>query len=355
MLTAVAVAAVYGTALRLALRPLDHWLFEQRKDAGFTTAYRTGGGIKNILGLAHPKRASDRLQPGQRLGLLLGPSVLWDGIDPYQLTAEMDGPYRWANIPGSAFAEHYLLLTRLIYGNGLKPEVLIVVANPGVLVLNLDDDEARVWYDPRLLFKHLIHREFKFVPADALGISYIPFRLAFPYRQEISTLFERTLFRTQVRMFEAWGSGLESLFAPNPEPWRGGSAVDEPAAPVENAFILGGIKKLGWFEAANYRSDTLIFRSFAEIFRLAHANGTKTFIVLAPETSIYRAELPPGNAFHITHTLKDVLGEAAPVVLDFRSSFADDLFKNVNHLSPTGRVEMTARLAKVLKQYLSRP
>jgi hypothetical protein len=65
-------------------------------------------------------------------------------------------------------------------------------------------------------FKDLIERRFGELRGDALSISYISFRLAFPYRSEISTLFDRTLFRAQIQMFEAWGSGLESLYAAEP-------------------------------------------------------------------------------------------------------------------------------------------
>jgi hypothetical protein len=50
--------------------------------------------------------------------------------------------------------------------------------------------------------------------------------------------------------------------------------------------------------------------------------------------------------------MKDVLGDAAPVVFDFRSDFADHYFENVNHLNPAGKVVMTSKLAVVLKQYL---
>jgi hypothetical protein len=74
--------------------------------------------------------------------------------------------------------------------------------------------------------------------------------------------------------------------------------------------------------------------------------------VLAAESSAYRAKLPRDNAFHLMNTLPIVLGEAAPIVLDFRASAADEDFADVNHLSPAGKARMTERLAKALKPYL---
>jgi hypothetical protein len=115
---------------------------------------------------------------------------------------------------------------------------------------------------------------------------------------------------------------------------------------------MDGQEAMGWFDVSNYRSDGPTFKALAEFCRLAHANGTRTFIALVPERSDYRAKLPPNNAFHLTHTLRDFLGEAAPTVLDFRSSAPDDDFRNVNHLNAKGRARMTNRLSQALKPYL---
>lgn len=351
LLAAAAVMAVYGLILNAALRPADGWLREQTQDPGASTQVRLRAGLRRILGLVSPNLA-EPLQRDQRLGLLLGPSVLWTGIEPYQLGAELDGPYRWANIISSKHAEDCLFMTKLIYDHGLRPDVLILVVNPGVLVTNIDEEEARAWYDPRLLIRHLVQRQLGEVAQDVQEISYTPFRAAFPYRAQIYTLVHRSFFAAQLRTFQVWGSGLSSLFAPDPDPWREPFEPAAPRTPENDQRILRGIKKAGWFDPAKYRSDSRNFHLIAELFQLAHANRTQTFLMLVPESSAYRAELPPDNAFHLTHTLRDVLGEAAPVVLDFRASAPDEGFRDVNHLNGEGRVRMTQRLAKALKPYL---
>jgi hypothetical protein len=351
LLTMAAVMAVYGLILSAALRPADGWLREQIQDTGACTKVRFRAGLSRILGLVSPDLAQP-LQSDQRLGLLLGPSVLWTGIDPYQLGAELEGPYRWANIPSSKHAEDCLFMTRMIYGEGLRPDVLIVVTNPGALVTTIDEDEARAWYDPRLLFHHLLHREVGEVAQDVQEISYIPFRTAFPYHAQIYTLFSRGALKAQLRLFQRSGSGLNTLFAPDPDPWQEPLEAAPPRTAENDQRILRGIKKAGWFDRAKYRSDTRDFRMLAELFRLAHENRTQTFLMLVPESPAYRAKLPPDNAFHLTHTLRNVLGEAAPVILDFRASADDEEFRDVNHLNGDGRVRMTERLAKALKSYL---
>jgi hypothetical protein len=351
LLATAAVMALYGLILNAALRPADGWLREQTQDPGASTQVRLRAGLRRILGLVSPNLAQP-LHPDQRLGLLLGPSVLWTGIEPYQLGTELDGPYRWANIPSSKHAEDYLFMTKMIYSQGLRPDVLILVASPGTLVTTIDEEEARVWYDPGLLFHHLVRRQVGEVAQDVQEISYTPFRAAFPYRAQIYTLINRSFFTTQLRTFQVWGSGLSSLFAPDPDPWREPFEAAPTRTPENDRRILRGIKKAGWFEPAKYRSDSRNFHLLAELFQLAHANQTQTFLMLVPESPAYRAKLPPDNAFHLEHTLCDVLGEAAPVVLDFRASAPDEDFRDVNHLNAEGRIRMTQRLAKALKPCL---
>jgi hypothetical protein len=142
LLTIAAIMAVYGLILNAALRPADGLLHEQTQDTGGSTKVRLRAGLRRLLGLLSPDLAQP-LQPDQRLGLLLGPSVLWTGIDPLKLGADLEGPYRWANIPSTKHAEDYLFLTKMIYSQGLKPDVLILVTNPGVLVTTIDEEEAR--------------------------------------------------------------------------------------------------------------------------------------------------------------------------------------------------------------------
>jgi hypothetical protein len=351
LLTIAAVMAVYGLILSAALRPADGLLREQTQDTGASTKVRFRAGLRRILGLVSPDLPQP-LQPEERLGLLLGASVLWTGIDPYALGTELDGPHRWANIPSSKHAEDCLFMTKMIYSQGLRPDVLILVTSPGALVTTIDEEEARAWYDPRLLFHHLRRRELGEVAQDVQEISYIPFRTAFPYHAQIYTLYSRGVFKAQLRLFQRSGSGLSALFAPDPDPWREPLEAAPPRTPENDQRILRGIKKLGWFDGAKYRSDSRDFRMLVELFRLAHENRTQTFLMLVPESPAYRAKLPPDNAFHLTHTLRNVLGEAAPVVLDFRASAADEDFRDVNHLNGDGRVRMTERLAKALKPYL---
>jgi len=351
LFAAAAIMAVYGQILHAALRPADGWLRKQRQDPEATTKFRLGTGFERMLALASPSVAQP-LQPDQRLGLLIGPSVLWAGIDPYQLGAELGGPHRWANILSSKYAEDYLFMTELIYSHGLRPDVLILVANPGTIVTVIDEAEARGWYDPRLLIHHLVHRQFREIAPDAVEISYVPFRITFPYRAQINTLIDRSLFKAKLRLFQAWGSGLKSLFVPDPDPWRETRVLHLLEGPAGDQRILKGITKAGWFDRAKYRADSRDFQLLAETFQLARANGTQTLLVLPAESSAYRAKLPPDNAFHLMHTLVSVLGDAAPVVIDFRASFADEDFLDVNHLSPAGKVRMTGRLAKALKPYL---
>jgi hypothetical protein len=182
LLTSVAITAAYGVILHLALRPLDGWMRQQRADANMTMKGQLIAGFQRVVGLTAPDQA-EPLAPGQRLGLLLGPSALWSGIDPYQLRSDFGGPYRWANIVTTPDPDHNLIVTQLIYRRGLRPDALILVVNPCTLVPYRENVEGLGRYDPRLLFHHLARREFELLQEDILNISSLPLRLPFPYHR----------------------------------------------------------------------------------------------------------------------------------------------------------------------------
>jgi hypothetical protein len=207
MLTTVVFMAIYSLILHTTLRSIDSWLHEQGQ-AATRIEFRLKGGIGRILGLVRASQARPPEQ-GQRLGLLVGSSALYQGIDPYQLGALLGGPFRWANIPCSHQADENLLMAQLVYSRGLRPDVLILFNNPGIMVADIDAGEERGWNDPSILCRHLAHRQFGEARDDLLQISYAPFRIAFPYRAQIRTLIDRSFFAAKLWIFQAWGSGLD--------------------------------------------------------------------------------------------------------------------------------------------------
>ena len=355
LLTALsAVAAVmmaYSLILHATLGRAATWLHDRGQ--AFMVPNSIEVGARRVLGIRR-ERDSSMVDPRSHLGLLIGPSVLQQGIDPAILTTELGEDYRWANLRCSAPAHENNLLTKVIYQSGLRPDALIVVCNPGILVADLDTRADRPRPDLEGLRDDLAHRRLERVRADLIDLTFVPWNFAFPSRGQIFTLVDRFLFFTKLRMFQSRGWGVESLYAPDPRPWvedYPGSAP--PDAEVDRSIMqFIGIK--GWLDPAQYRSDGPTFALLRELFEITHAHGTRSFILLVPESSPYRAKLPPNRAEHLTTTLSRVLGDAAPVILDYREVAPDEDFINVNHLNPQGRINLTRRLARDLRSYLKK-
>ncbi len=185
----------------------------------------------------------------------------------------------------------------------------------------------------------------------------VPWHLAFPHRGHIFTAFDRLLYDAKVRMFqEGGGSGLEFLFSPTRDPWIDPYPVQPKlggeTAETNSQFIIDYVGRKGWFDADRYRDDTPNFELICELFRIAHAQGTRCFLVIYPESSRIRKLMPSNAGEPLLRGLPRALGPAAPVILDYREAMPDDAFEDLNHLSFEGRKVMTRRLARDLRGVL---
>jgi hypothetical protein len=346
-----AVMMAYSLILHATLGRAETWLHDQGQ--AFMVPNSIEVGARRVLGIRR-ERESGLVDSKSHLGLLIGPSVLQQGIDPAVLTTELGEDYRWANLRCSAPAHENNLLTQVIYQSGLRPDALIVVCNPGILVADRDTRADRPRPDLASLRDHLVHRQLERVRADLIDLTFVPWNLAFPSRGQVFTLVDRFLFLTKLRMFQSRGWGLESLYAPDTRPWVEDYPASAPADDEVNRNIMQFIGIKGWLDPTQYRSDGTSFALLRELFEITQAHGTRSFILLVPESSAYRAKLPANRAEHLMTTLPRLLGDAAPVILDYREVAPDADFININHLSPQGRINLTKRLARDLKAYLKK-
>ncbi len=349
----VAAMALYGLILHASLRPAAEWL--HARDQTFMVAMNFKGPSSRVLSILRDQKLSAAAPP-RRLGVLVGPSVLQEGIDPALLTSELGGDRRWANLLVGALAYSSNEFVKLSYQAGLHPDVLIFVCNPGIVVANQDTQADRVWYDPRLLYDHLASRQFTLARADFNELTLVPWHLAFPHRGHVFTAFDQLLNDTKIRIHRALGrSGLDIFGSPNVDPWvephPHPEATGKPDE-IGEQVLLGFIGRKGWFDPARYREDTRNFELLCDLFRFAHSQGTRCFLVLVPESSRLREKTPPGATAPILRGLPRALGPDAPVILDYREALPDDEFGNVNHLNPRGREILTRRLARDLRPYL---
>jgi hypothetical protein len=351
VLLAVTVClAGYGLILQSTIGRASSWI--TLRSQTFNVALSQEKVFQRLLGLKR-ELGTDRNASEGRLGLLFGASTLKQGVDPSILNVEVGGGYRWTQINVSGQAHETALVNRLTFEIGLKPKVVVLVVNPGILVADANLLAERGWYDPGLFLEYVKRRKIDSARAELATLTMVPWNLAFPYRGRVFTLVDRELFHAKLRMLKALGQGIEALATPEADPWL--NEYPEgliQAKPAGNESILKFIGYKGWFDPANYRADGPNFALLTEFFRLAHENQAKTFLVFVPESSMCRAKLPASAIDHFTHTLAETLDEAAPVIFDYREAAPDQDFIDVNHLSPEGRAHFSPRLAAAMRQSL---
>jgi hypothetical protein len=348
VLMSIAVAmGMYGLILTASIGRQNPTLL--LRDQTFSVSNSIDVGTERALGILRDPPQ----QPQTRLGVMFGSSTLRQGVDPAILESELGGSYRWSNLRASGHAHEFKVLLQLMFKKGLRPDALILVVNPGIIVADANLQEERVWYNPALLVDHVRKRQLEEARTDLIELSLVPLHAAFPHRGQIFTVVDRALFSGKLRVLNSFGLGLESLAAPDSRPWEEEFPVVGPRATREaNANILKAIGVKGWYDPARYRADGPNFADLAEIFLLGHANEARCFVVFVPESAVYRAKLPSDAAYHFTNTLRTTLGDAAPVVLDFRDAAPDEDFHDVNHLNRDGRLHFSKRLARAIKPYL---
>ena len=351
LLSVAACLAGYGLILRSTLGRAGPWIMLRQQT--FNVGSSPEKTFPRLLGIKRDLAA--RKGPEERLGILLGSSTLRQGVDPSILNSEVDGGYRWTSLNFSAYAHETALVNRTMFEAGVKPEVVVLVGNPGILVADSDLVAERGWYDPAPFLDYLKRRKIELARQELVTLTMVPWNLAFPYRGKVFTLVDRELFLAKLRMLKALGQGIEALSAPEADPWLNEYPPGLSQTSAEgNANILKYIGIKGWYDPSNYRADGPNFAHFVEFFRLAHENKARSFVVFVPESSTGRARLPASATDHFTHTLAEALGEAAPVILDFREAAPDEDFIDVNHLSPEGREHFSHRLAEALKESLAK-
>jgi hypothetical protein len=348
--TAIALGC-YGLVINAVLGRQNRWLLERDNTNNMPPWIAAGAG--RILGVAR-ERETGPGQAGGRLGILVGASTLQHGIDPISLTAELGGRYRWSNVLTSGHPTEFNLIVRLMYSHGLNPDALIIVMNPSVMLPTANIQEERIWYDPGRLLHHIRRAEAFYVKPDLVAMTLVPGNLAFPYRGRVFGVVSRSLFAAKVRMLESLGMDLEALYSPDPNPWSENRPIGYPPTTTEEAqrVFLKGDENNGWFDPGRYHFDGPNFSLLVSLLRLAHAHGTKSFVVLVPESKLLRDALPPDAGDRLTDAIRETLGSDVPVVLDFRDIAPDDEFHDPAHLNTVGVTRFTRTLAEALKPYL---
>ena len=196
----------------------------------------------------------------------------------------------------------------------------------------------------------LLHHDLRNMVKDVL--SWVWF---YERRRDVSGEIESLLLSGKEKILHALGAHMNN---PLNDPWRemirlGGPDHASAAALREQ---LAAYAKRNLFAANTY--DTTQARaqieSLSDLIRLMKSRGATVVVVLMPEYSQLRSQIPAIAVTQLETQLKAGLSASAPPILNLRDALPDDDFTDIAHVNPEGREAFTKLLAAKVAEYLPR-
>jgi hypothetical protein len=331
---AAVVAATAGVDLAMTglVGPASRWLPHGDYPADRGIIASSG---RKLVAAGRSLRA-DGADPSTTLGLLLGQSTLECGVDPAALDADDGLAIRWLNLFGEGGSIHKIAdIADLALASGLKPAAVVLAINPYFLVGN-DYDVMRA------------------VEAETTRNRVKPWVWTWDNRVLANHLVQVATHDARVRLARGLGLGLDALFAPEPRPWETETLrrPHRPADELESRLAYN--RRIGWLDPRRYGTSTSNAEALARLIRAFRSLGARVVIVEMPLRSTFRRALPPEARLAVEAVARDAdPGHPVPII-DLEDEVSDDLFLDLDHLDPDGRVACTRLLADRLREALGR-
>jgi hypothetical protein len=332
---AISLAVIDGT-LTVTLGPIGRFLPGGEEPTDTEVYSAVGGRISWILDLPRcPGIGGDR-----PLGVLFGQSTLGAGVDPLILeeleTAQGGSAMCWVNLHGWGGSINKITpLADLFLASGLKPDVAVLAINPYMLVghrfdavtRHLAEKENKRWrpylwiYNNRFIANHLLREAALRVKIGLMRQLHVDFRVMFPAAQE------------------SWTSHKGR---PLPE-----------FTTVMQAERAEYARAIGWFDAEQYALDSSNARALVRIIRKLRELGSRVCIVLMPEHSGMRAQIPARAVECLSEMNRADFPNAPVPVYNLRDRMKDCVFRDFDHLGYEGCVFTTCLVGQCVRDLLS--
>jgi hypothetical protein len=345
---ALAAGWLLSALLLASIGPRPSWLRPREDPLGWEHAGLAGRKVAGVV--SECQRGEEGA--GARLGVLLGRSTLREGLDPAIL--EKAGPpgFRWLSLYGSGGSFIYLEDPAwVLFASGLRPAVVLVAINPYMLAGRpyLTEEPC-----PRLgeAAADLAAGELR-PAARELRETLAASGWVLTYRRLVNQRYRRALLQARLRLFRAWGLGVDALFPPDPDPWkvRLGGFPFHQTEQYRN-LQLGWMRDFGWFDARSYSAGGPQAEALVRVIAGCRARGARVLLVLLPERSTLRSRVPARAAQYLRAALKEHFAADPPPVLDMRDALADELFCDQSHPNVRGRALASELLGRRLRAML---
>lgn len=349
VLAALAAAiGLYGAAIHTAFPEKPRFLPASESSTQF---FHFSNACKRLVAA----RRDLGKEPKEKFGVLIGASTLAFAVDP--LHVETGEDWRWLGLsaPSSNIIEHCTMAGYTLHGRP-RPNALVLCVNlfafenvPTARAdrTQLDLAEFRdylrigMWNDAKVEFEEVM---------------LVPWSIALPHRSRVSNEWRHTLVAARQDFFGHLGFDLESLYAPDPDPW----SMPFPMPQYDQVpKKLLDRSKIHWrkhhiFSPSHYTVDGANVRALADLTRRARGEGISVVLVLLPESPEARSWSPTGAFETIRTGLARELGGKAPEILDYRALYDEASFMDPFHLKATRRESFTEVLSKRLREAVNR-
>jgi hypothetical protein len=246
---------------------------------------------------------------------------------------------------GGSFSELHSYYD-FVLDSRLKPRVLIVAVHPcwlsGRLLTDVSAAEAS---SPAMLQRNWLQR----VESSAtIALDYPVWILA--NRARVNVLLRSALARARTSVANLLGIDALGL-APNLEfdPWKTTVLYSDRHAPEgQLARQIVQWRGFGWFDARQFSADSVEAAMLADFLRRAGRFSAHTIVVLMPESTVLRENVPVEAGTLLKDVVASTPGKFS--LLDLRAALPDELFYDHAHLNGAGR----DRFSRLIGQEVSR-
>lgn len=321
---------VVDLSLTAAVGLTGRWLPGGEMPADLQVYRTTGGKLTGVTAGATPVG----IGTGTPFGVMLGMSGLGASVDS-RVVEDHDGlPVRWLNLHGWGGNLHVVRsIADLIPMSGLRPDAVVIALQTNMLV-GQDFETAHG------------------VIASNQGKRLKPWIWVYNNRVVVNHLTRAFELATKLELCRSLGFGLRAVFPPVPErPATPRNLPDSTAAQLEQKMDYG--RKIGWFDPKRYSPDSPNARALVAVIRQARARGAKVGLILLPERSQYRAEIPPEAVRCLAEINRRDFPDDPVPVYDLRDRLPDDQFRDLLHVKTAAKERVSVLVGRCVRDLLS--
>ena len=283
------------------------------------------------------------IQENQPEIVLIGDSVLYEGVDPLLLTAELGNETYAITVPGSGTASWYLLMKNVIFESTYRPKYVVILFRNTMLSVPQYRTTGRYFalLDDFASKNEPLVAELAFInqmsPLEKFAQQYIPiYSLRLDIREDLDNFIRYRPTSTFVGCDrECTDDAVSSIFGREVDPIALNDMLEDAAqtlyAPEEMDF------------------ENQVEASFLPyMIQLAKENNIHLIFV---KTKIFGAE--PVELIEYSKSLKEYLLKSEDVfLLDFSQDprITQDFYVDSLHMNPYGKTEFTKILANELNE-----